>query len=169
MPSLMLVSNSFTPGTSPAIVTSKAKAMSGSTPKAAVAAPRKPSSSCTVPTAQIVQSASLSSFRVSIIVVHPARLSNALPITILAPMLAYFSSKTMESPIEIPISNAVSLFSTPASMNKSSYVMIFFRSSSFWMCGGLEPIMPESGPFFVQRITLWARRMRSSIPPIFEN
>lgn len=142
LPILTVVSNSRTPGTSPAMVTSSAMARSGSMPNAAVAAPRRPTSSCTVPTAQMLQSVSWMSFMVSIMAAHPARLSKAFPMAVSLLRGVYFTSKVMGSPIVTPQLVVSSLFLVPMSMKRSSWVMIFLRSSSFCIWGGFEPMVP---------------------------
>lgn len=167
--SFVVVSNSLTPGTSPAIVTSIAIARSGSTPNAAVAAPLNPTSSWTVPTAQIVQGGFWSCFRVSIRIAHPILSSNALPMTRSWFSCWYFVLNAIGSPIFTPSSVVCSLFSAPMSMKSSSYVWIFLRSSSFCMWGGLVPITPVIWPFSVKIVTVCAVRIRSSIPPTFVN
>ena len=129
------------PGCPPAISVSIAMATSGLSSNADVRAPFSPTSSCTVPTAYT--SNSVFTLRsASIITATPDRLSKALHVT-----LSFMSGVNCLSimtgvPMVMPSFDTSSSLFAPISMNISSALITFSRSSFFILCGGFEPITP---------------------------
>ena len=167
LPCTVVRSFSGTPGVSQASVVSTPMPMSGCTPKAAVLAPRRPTSSwavkATVSSQSWVSPASTSLRTASRPSQQAMRLSSALE-TIFSPISSKGSFITTKSP-----TCTMSLVAAPWPIStKNSFGSgIFLRSSADWMWIGLPSafITPLKSPSSVQTRTRRENKLRGSKPP----
>ena len=144
------------PGTSPATAVSSTITTSGLMHSAEVCAPRKPTSSSTLPTPYRVIFGLFTVSSSSAIKAQPTRLSSALATILSSPQRAKFASGQTKSPIAIPYFSTSSRLFAPISINISSNVIgcCFCFSLSAW--GATEPITPEIfAPLRVRIVTRW--------------
>src|SRR5262245_7330862 len=153
--------------------TSSANATSGCTLNAEVWAPRSPTSSCTVATANTVFGCD-TPFRaraVSAAMAQPIRLSHALAMyTLGLAITANGDSGRMGSPGRMSSRLRTSQSEVaPTSMNISRTSSTFLRSSSRSSCGGLEPTTPSTSPLRVLMMSRCASTTCPHQPPSGRN
>ena len=158
------------PGTSVANPTSTAMAASGFTPNAPVIAPRRPSSSCTVPThATPTLILRLESWRKASAMTNAPILSSRLfEWTQVLLSISKLREKETGSPTWTSFSAAF-WSAAPMSIHRSSIFGTALRSSGVCRWIGLRPITPGMWPFSVRISTPVPGSVSGSMPPTGRN